>query len=145
MSPNMGQFKKKKRYNLRAMVRQLQDAGGELVTSSDTRTHQEFLEALFLLHRRRPKERKLESSFEGPHVEVLHRRLVLESASARFYGIRLNHQMVAVIYAFERSDRFFYYQIAHDPDYGTLSPGSALLFLVLEDYCAGGGMACVAA
>lgn len=134
----LAEFKKKKRYNLRAMVRKFLEAGGELVASADKKNHKDFLEALFSLHRKRAAERALDSSFEGIRVESFHRRLVEETETVRFYGLRMNHQLVAVIYGFEFCNRFFYYQIAHDPDYGDLSPGSVLLFLVIEDCCSRG-------
>jgi CelD/BcsL family acetyltransferase involved in cellulose biosynthesis len=132
------EFKKKKRYNLRAMVRKFLDAGGELVTSTDHSTHKSFLDALFSLHQKRAAERALASTFEGPRVEAFHRCLAQHAERVRFYGLRLNYHLVSVIYGFEFGNRFFYYQIAHDPDYGDLSPGSVLLFLVIEDCCSRG-------
>lgn len=136
----LGEFKQKKRYNLRSMVRKFLDAGGELVTSSDANTHNVFLEALFTLHRKRATERAIESSIEDPRIQMFHRRLVKETEKVRFYGLSLDHQLVAVIYGFEFENRFFYYQVAHDPGYGDLSPGSVLLFLVIEDCCSRGVM-----
>jgi len=134
----LDEFKRKKRYNLRAMVRKFIDVGGELVTSTDKDTHYDFFGALFSLHQKRAKERDLESSFEGLRVEALHRQLVKKTESVHLYGLRLNHHLIAVIYGFEFCNRFFYYQVAHDPDYADLSPGSVLLFLVMEDCCSRG-------
>jgi CelD/BcsL family acetyltransferase involved in cellulose biosynthesis len=132
------EFKKKKRYNLRAMVRKFNDAGGQLVISRNKGSHKFFLEALYSLHRKRTKERAIVSSIEYPRIKMLHRRLVEESEKIWFYGLKLNNELIAVIYGFEFDNRFFYYQIAHDPDYGELSPGSVLLFLVIEDCCSRG-------
>ena len=134
----LGEFKRKKRYNLRAMVQKVQESGGELLVSSDNCSHSIFLESLFSLHSKRSAERALESSFKGSRVEKLHRRLIEEKEGARFYGLQMNHRMIAVIYGFEFCKRFFYYQVAHDPDYADLSPGSVLLFFVIEDCCSRG-------
>lgn len=134
----LNEFKRKKRYNLQAMVRKSINAGIELVKSNDTCTHQVFLESLFLMHKKRAAEKKLKSSFQGPRVEKLHRRLVEESEKVRLYGLRLKNQIISVIYGFEFCNRFFYYQVAHDPDYKNFSPGSVLLFLVIEDCCSRG-------
>lgn len=131
----LGEFKKKKRYNLRAMVKKFLDAGGEFVTSSSTNTNSVYLETLFSLHAKRATERVLDSSFMGSRVRLLHRTLAAASDCARFFGLRLNDQMVAVIYGFEFCNRFFYYQVAHDPAFGHLSPGSVLLYLVIENCC----------
>ena len=138
----LGEFKQKKRYNLHAMVRKFFDAGGELLISVDSTTHDLFLEELFSLHSKRAFEKVLDSSFSsfsstfnGTRVRALHKTLVTESDSVRFYALRLNNQWVAVIYGFEFCNRFFYYQVAHDPAFRYLSPGSVLLYLVIENCC----------
>ena len=134
----LGEFKRKKRYNLRAMVQKVLESGGELLISDDNSTHSIFLECLFSLHQKRSAERELKSSFEGPRVIKFHRRLIEKKEGIRFYGLQLNHRKIAVIYGFEFCKRFFYYQVAHDPDYADLSPGTVLLFLAIEDCCSRG-------
>lgn len=134
----LGEFKQKKRYNLRSMVRKFSEAGGEFVSSVEKGTHTVFLDALFTLHQKRAVERALDSTFDGGRVESLHRLLAQESSMVRFYGLRLHDKVIAVIYGFEFCNRFFYYQVAHDPSHGDLSPGSVLLFLTLENCCSRG-------
>jgi len=131
-------FKKKKRYNMRAGVRSLLDAGATLVRSTETATHNYFFDNLCLLHNKRALERKLDSSFVGQRVERLHRQLINGSDKIRFYGLQLNDTLIAVIYGFEFCNCFFYYQVAHDPSFKEAGPGSALLFLVIEDCCSRG-------
>ena len=131
----LAEFKQKKRYNLRAMTQKFIDAGGELVTSRNTGNHKVFLDALFSLHQKRAVEKAIQSSFDGPRIWTLHRRLIELSANVRFYGLRFNGQLIAVLYGFDFCNKFFYYQVAHDPEHGDLSPGSVLLFLVIEDCC----------
>jgi CelD/BcsL family acetyltransferase involved in cellulose biosynthesis len=131
------QFKKKKRYNLRAMAKKIIDAGGEFVASADTNSNIFHLEKLFLLHAKRAAEKSLDSSFLRPRVQSLHRTLTF-SDRVRFYGLKLNDKIIAVIYGFEFCNRFFYYQVAHDPAFGYLSPGSVLLYFVIESCCSRG-------
>jgi len=128
-------FKKKKRYNMRASARKMLDAGATLVKSVDSSTHDEFFANLCLLHHKRANEREIESSFIGSRIEKLHRHLITDTDKARFYGLKLNNRLIAVIYGFEFCNRFFYYQVAHDPKFKADGPGSTLLFLVIEDCC----------
>ena len=132
----LGEFKQKKRYNLRSMVRKFMEIGGRMVTSTNLSSHEIFLEALLELHKKRAKEKAIKSSMKGKRVRAFHEKIIKKAESnVRFYGLSLNHQLVAVIYGFEFRNRFFYYQVAHDPVYKNLSPGSVLLFLVIEDCC----------
>ena len=131
-------FKKKKRYNMRAGVRNLLDSGATLVKSIDSSTHNYFFDNLCSLHNKRALERELDSSFVGQRVEKLHRQLINSSDKIRFYGLQLNDSLIAVIYGFEFCNCFFYYQVAHDPSFKEAGPGSALLFLVIEDCCTRG-------
>lgn len=131
----LGGFNNKKRYNLKTMVRKVQDAGGVLITSADTASHAAFLEVLFTLHQKRATEKSIESSFMVSNVNSFHRKLVVMSECVRFYGLYLEHHLIAVVYGFEFCGHFFFYQISHDPDYGKMSPGTVLLYLVIEDSC----------
>lgn len=131
----IGKLKRNNRRYLKAKVGKIQDAGGELVISRGTATHNAFLEGLHVLHEKRAEQRNLVSSFAGNCVDAFHQRLVKNTDIARFYGIRLDERFVAVFYGFEFCNRFFAYQIAHDPQYGELGPGTAVLYFAIEDCC----------
>jgi len=131
-------FKKKKRYNLRAGVRKTLNAGAEMITSSDKGTHAAFFKNLCRLHKKRVEEKALDSSFVGLRVEQFHLDLLSGTDNARFYGLQLDNKVIAVIYGYEFCNHFYYYQVAHDPDFKDLSPGSVLLYLVIEDCCSRG-------
>lgn len=132
-------FSKKKRYNLRAGARKFQEAGGQFVGPATTHTERlKLLEMLFSLHHKRATEKKLKSSFVGERVRDFHFKLVAESDYVRIFGLKLKGVVVAVLYGFELEGKFFYYQIAHDPDFSEYSPGAVLLFMVLEDSCGRG-------
>jgi len=131
----MGEFNPKKRHNLRTMVRKLMKNGGSFIPSTDKDSQKHFLNNLFSLQQKRTEEKSLACTFEGHRVESLHRFLVDHADHVRFYALNINGQIAAVIYGFEFCNTFFYYRVAHDPAYGHLSPGSVLLFLVIEDCC----------
>jgi hypothetical protein len=128
-------FKQKKRYNMKSIVKKVHDAGGLLRTSLNSESNELILEDLFRLHSLRASERSIASSFVSPTAMALHRRLVVEDDAVRLYSLELNGKVLAVIYGFEFCSRFFYYQIGHDPAYGNMSPGSVLLYLVIEECC----------
>lgn len=132
------QFKNKKRYNLRSMYCKTVEAGAEFTKASDAGSKQELLDALLHLHAKRAGERRIESTFVGPRVQYLHRWLAAHSDKGVFYAIVVQGNPIAVLYGFEFAQRFFYYQIAHDPAFGHWSPGTVLLMYVLEDCCSKG-------
>lgn len=131
-------FKQKKRYNMRSGVRKLLNANAELVISNTSSAHKFFFENLCDLHQKRALERELDSSFIGPKIDKFHSKLINQSENTRFYGLQMNNKLIAVIYGFEFCNRFFYYQVAHDPAFKDAGPGSVLLFLVIEDCCTRG-------
>ncbi|MBK8508721.1 MAG: GNAT family N-acetyltransferase [Candidatus Competibacteraceae bacterium] len=131
-------FSKKKRYNLKSMIRKFESLGGKFVILNDRKKHKEYLYKLFILHKKRSKEREINSSFNGYHIEKFHSEVVKDSNEVAFFGLMLNGDLIALIYGFEFNKTFFYYQISHDPNYGDLSPGSVLLFYVIRDCCSRG-------
>lgn len=132
------QFKNKKRYNLRSMYRKTVEAGAEFVKAADAASRQQMLDGLLDLHTRRAGERGIDSTFVGSRVEYLHRRLVTLCDNVVLYGITIHGRPITILYGFEFAQRFFYYQIAHDPAFGHWSPGTVLLMHVLEDCCTNG-------
>lgn len=129
------EFTSKKRNDLRRKVRKFFDAGGEFLVSENISTNIFFLDNLFKQHKSRSAERNIASSFSGNRVEKFHKMLVTNSPNVRFYGLQVNNKLISIIYGYEYSNIFYYYQVSHDPEFYKLSPGSVLLHLVLEDCC----------
>lgn len=129
------EFSKKKRYNLRAGVKRLLEAGAEFVTPGSSSEQIRFLDALFSLHRMRAAERRIQSSFSGPEVEKVHYHLAGNSDFVRFYGLQFEDKLIAVLYGYEFAGRFFYYQVAHNPGFSERGPGAVLLYYAIEDCC----------
>lgn len=131
-------LKKKNRRYLASKVKKIHEAGCELILSKEKTTQKEFLDALFSIHSKRSAERNIVSSINSQRVESFHYALIQGTEYARFYGLRLNQQVVAVFYGFVFGNSFFAYQIAHDPCYGDLGLGTAMLYFAIEDCCAEG-------
>lgn len=134
----LSEFKKKKRYNLRTTVKKSDDYGIEFISSVDESLHKECLSALMCIHKKRSAQRGIKSSFSGDEVEKLHNYICDNSIFAKFYLLKFEDRVIAVIYGFEYGKRFFYYQVSHDPEFEDFSPGAVLLYKVIEDCCARG-------
>lgn len=135
----LNSFKRKKRYNLNAAVRKFEKAGGRYGSAIAVEDMHEILKQLFLIHKQRSAERNIVSSFSGESIFSFHLALVRnmpERVWLRF--LEVNGQIIAILYGFLFCNRFFYYQIAHDPSFRTQSPGTVLLYKVIEECCAEG-------
>ncbi|NLX18335.1 MAG: GNAT family N-acetyltransferase [Desulfobulbus sp.] len=130
-----GQLGSKSRSNIRNKYRRIIRGGGEFVAATDPDSRQHLLEALFHLQAKRSDERKIESTFVGSRVEHLHRQLAVHSDNSIFYAIVVQDEPIAIQYGFEFGQRYFAYQIAHDPEFGHWSPGAVLVMHVLETCC----------
>lgn len=128
-------FKRKKRYNINASVRKFERAGGRYCAANDYQQEMEFFKNLFSIHARRSKERHIISSFAGVEVFRFHESLLKRMNNVWLRSLEIKGQVIAVLYGFLYRDRFFYYQIAHEPLYCKLSPGSVFLYKVIEECC----------
>lgn len=68
----------------------------------------------------------------GP-TEIDHWRTVARLGAMRSYALEHQGQPIAFALAMHWQDTFFYEEIAYDPAYSSLSPGTVLLFRILED------------
>lgn len=128
-------FTKKKRYKIRAAIAAAESAGASFHVATNPREQQEYLEMLFCLHALRSDEIGRESSLAGEAALHLHRDLVRHSAAVRLFALVLKGRPLAILYGFLHYRRFAYYQVAHDPAFASLSPGSVLLSRVIEWCC----------
>lgn len=131
----LSKFGKKKRYNIRTAVRKAESQGCELLRATSATDRVQILAELYELHSKRAREKGLKSTFSGRDLFELHRDLVRESDHSRLYALRKDGRTIAALYGFVFENSFFDYQIAHDPKYGNLGPGSVLLYKVIEDCC----------
>jgi CelD/BcsL family acetyltransferase involved in cellulose biosynthesis len=127
-------FGKKKRYNLRAAVRKLLDEkGAEVVCPLIPEEKVVLFEEFLALHKKRSQEKGIRSSILEQDFQDHHKQLLASSNFSRIYALRLQNTTIAVVYGFSFANTFFYYQVAHDPSFGDLSPGKVLLFKVIQN------------
>ncbi len=128
-------FKRKKRYNLNSSVRKFEKAGGCYCSAKSYKEKQDYLKHLFRIHVKRSAERNIESSFAGEELAQFHESLLNKMDTIWLRGLEVEGKMIAVLYGFFYQERFFYYQIAHDPLFHRQSPGTVLLYKVIEECC----------
>ena len=112
--------------NLRSQRRKIEERGGEFCLASGDQA-QEYLDALFELHSERWGGNGVLNSNE---VMAFHRRVVPRFAQRgwlRFHGIRLEGRLRAVLYAFAKDRRVYYYLSGFDPALAEYGPGSLLI------------------
>jgi glycosyltransferase involved in cell wall biosynthesis len=112
--------------NLRLQRHKLEEKGGEFCLASGNET-KEYLDALFSLHEERWHGSGVLASEE---IRAFHYRAAPAFARRgwlRFHGIRLEGRLRAVLYAFSRHGRVYYYLSGFDPALAEYGPGSLLI------------------
>ena len=129
-------FSKRQRANLRNASSRLRNAGGGQVEIATLETLPEFLDDLFRLHATRWSQLGQPGVLHQETIKAFHRAAaprLLGQGVLRLYRLRLKQQTLAVIYAlFERETVFCYLQ-GFDPDFAYFSPGTQLMFAVIEE------------
>jgi CelD/BcsL family acetyltransferase involved in cellulose biosynthesis len=127
---------KRQRANLRNARSRIQREGGGAVELATADTLQEFMNDLFRLHTSRWSLSGQSGVLADEEVKEFHRhsaQRLLAPGLLRLYRLRVGEHVVAVIYTlFERKTVFCYLQ-GYDPEFGHLSPGTHLMFSVMED------------
>jgi CelD/BcsL family acetyltransferase involved in cellulose biosynthesis len=127
---------KRQRANLRAARSRIQRAGGGQVELATAETLPEFLDELFRLHTTRWAVARKPGVLDNAAVKAFHRKSapgLLARGLLRLYRLQLQQRTIAVVYTlFERETVFCYLQ-GYDPEFARLSPGTHLMFSVMED------------
>jgi CelD/BcsL family acetyltransferase involved in cellulose biosynthesis len=100
--------------------------GGAFEVATATQT-EEYLEALFRLHADRWRG---DGVLGEAAIREFHRKAAPAFAARgwlRFHGIRVDGKLRAVLYAFARRGRIYYYLSGFDPDLEPYGPGSLLI------------------
>jgi CelD/BcsL family acetyltransferase involved in cellulose biosynthesis len=129
-------FSKRQRANVRQAHSRIQKAGGALVEVAKPETLAEFLEDLFRLHASRWLRSGQPGVLADEKAKEFHRQAapkLLARGILRLYRLRMKDQTLAVLYALFGGSTVFCYLQGHDPDYASLSPGTYLMFAVMED------------
>ncbi len=124
-------FRKKIRYYRRALER----SGAVLYETATPETLDEFLSALYKLHKARWQQKNLEGVLGDDAVQQFHREVargMLETDALRMYAIRLDGRIVAVFYGFSLGRTVYYYLSGYDPQLERLSIGTLLVAHAVE-------------
>jgi CelD/BcsL family acetyltransferase involved in cellulose biosynthesis len=127
---------KRQRANLRQAHSRIQKAGGALVEVAKAETLTEFLEDLFRLHASRWIRAGQPGVLADEKVKAFHRKAtpeLLARGILRLYRLRLKNQTLAVLYALFGERTVFCYMQGYDPEFAALSPGTYLMFAVMQD------------
>jgi CelD/BcsL family acetyltransferase involved in cellulose biosynthesis len=131
-------FKGEKRYKLRSKLKRA-DQAGLVFTVADTESEKlRYLDALFQLHAVRSSEVGRASSVGHREVQALHARLVENCPDALLFALQSDGRFVAVVYGFVGNARFSFFQIAHDPRFGKLRPGTVIVYRTIAHLCDAG-------
>ncbi len=126
----------RQRANLRHAWSRTQREGGARIELAQPATVQEFLDDLFRLHELRWSEAGGAGVLCDEGVRQFHRAVaprLLEDDVLRMYRMRVNGRSVAVIYSLFQGETVFCYLQGFDLGFSHLSPGTQLMFAVLED------------
>lgn len=130
-------FRKKIRYYRRALER----AGEVRYEAASPENLDEFLQALFELHRARWQQKNMEGVLGDDVVQQFQREVargMLETDALRMYAIRLDGRIVAIFYGFALGRTVYYYLSGYDPQYERLSIGTLLVAHAIEEAIAHG-------
>lgn len=122
--------------NLRNARSRTQREGDPTIEQASAANVSEFLEDLVRLHTIRWNQLDENGVLNDSRVVSFHRSVapaLLQDGLTRLYRLRLNGRTLAVIYSFFHRDTVFCYLQGFDPQFSHLSPGTQLMFAVIED------------
>jgi CelD/BcsL family acetyltransferase involved in cellulose biosynthesis len=110
--------------------RRAEKAGNFRIEAATWETIDEFVDALFRLHRARWQKRGQSGVLEDHRVQKLHRLAapgLFRAEVLRMYGMRLDGNLIAIYLGFMCGERASYYLSGFDPAFAELSPGLLLV------------------
>jgi CelD/BcsL family acetyltransferase involved in cellulose biosynthesis len=129
-------FSKRQRSNLRNARSRLLKAGGGQVEIATPETLPEFLDDLFRLHTTRWSVAGQAGVLHDDRVREFHRAsapALVGRGSLHLYRLRSKGRTLAIIQCFFDRDTVFCYLQGFDPEFAYFSPGTQLMFAVLEN------------
>ncbi len=129
-------FSRRQRANLRNARSRLQKAGGGKVEVATAETLTEFLEDLFRLHTSRWVQTGQAGVLQGHAIKTFHLASAPDLVARgilRLHRLRLSGRTVAAIYSLFEQKTVFCYLQGFDAEFADLSPGTQLMFSVMED------------
>jgi CelD/BcsL family acetyltransferase involved in cellulose biosynthesis len=129
-------FSRRHRANLRNAASRLQRAGGGQVETATPETLSEFLDDLFRLHTTRWSQSGQPGVLQDEKTRTLHRSsapALLSQGVLKIHRLRVGQRTIAIISSLWDRGTVFCYMQGFDPAYASLSPGTQLIFAVIEE------------
>jgi len=129
-------FSRRQRANLRNAASRLLRAGGGRIESATTETLGEFLHDLFRLHTTRWSKTGQPGVLHDESTRNFHRDCAPDlhaQGLLKIHRMRLGEQTIAILYSLWEGETVFAYMQGFDPAYASLSPGTQLMFAVIEE------------
>ncbi len=127
---------KRQRANLRNARSRIERAGRAQLELATAETLPEFLDDLFCLHASRWARAGQPGVLADTGVKEFHRLAapgLLARNVLRIYRLRLRQRTIAIVYTLFEHGTVFCYLQGYDPEFAHLSPGTHLMFLVIEE------------
>jgi CelD/BcsL family acetyltransferase involved in cellulose biosynthesis len=127
---------KRQRANLRNARSRLQRAGGGNIEIATQESLPEFLDDLFRLHTTRWSALGQSGVLADDNIRKFHQSAapaLFARGILRIYRMRVEQLTAATLYALRFRDTLFCYLQGFDPNFAHLSPGTHLIFSVMED------------
>jgi CelD/BcsL family acetyltransferase involved in cellulose biosynthesis len=134
-------FSKRQRANLRNAYSRLERAGGGKIEIATAENLSEFLDGLFKLHTDRWSEQGQSGVLDDERVREFHSSCapgLLQSGLLHLARLRLRNRTIAVIHSLFFHETAYCYLQGFDPKFSSLSPGTQLMFSVMNDTLARG-------
>lgn len=128
-------FNGKHRYTLRKKVNKIAEQGFSFNTCAEEMIP-EGLESLFRLHGMRAVSKGIESTFCGDKLLAFHKDAARRLSSSGKLWLRFlekEDKRIGAFYGFELGGKLFYYQFGIDPEWEPFSPGTVLMYKVIEE------------
>ncbi len=129
-------FSDRQRKNLRTAHNRTRRAGTAQIEVADAKRLPEFVDALLRLHGSRWHECGMPGVLWDEAVQKFHERAVpelFEAGMLRFYGLRFQGELIAVLYVLWDSDVAYFYLQGFDPAHAFISPGAQVIAAAVED------------
>jgi CelD/BcsL family acetyltransferase involved in cellulose biosynthesis len=124
------------RRNLRTAQNRISREGTWQIETANSDTLSDFLNTLIRLHRARWTQMRESGVLADPKVQQFHHRAaprLLNCGVLRFYGLRFQGRLIAVLQTFVEDNAVYCYMQGFDPAYVDFSPGVLVLEAVMRD------------